>query len=380
MTDLARAKKTRRTRGFTLLEVMIAMTLGLIVLAGAVMMYRDGLNASWLVTQRAEMQLEVRSAQNILTNDIRRAGYGLTSGGLALVTGANRPIYGCDQNKCYLPANNANPPGIQYPYAPSSTTPWMYWLQPGYQQSAVISNAIGPSDAITVVYSDQATNTFANLANYTITFNNVNGTSMTFTLKATAQQVAPVRQLSDPIYGLKVGDLVVFTNTKAGNTQSAIGEVTAAPSGGSPYTVLFSDPDKLGMNQAAGTASGLKQLATGLGTTATRIYSVSYYLDTLPNPSGNGNPTPRLMRQISGQSPYPVSDFIADLHFNYEFYDANGNVSNSNGTTGLLNQLQRVDINMTARSSLQGTNGYQGIQMDWTVGAQNLSFTNQYPQ
>jgi len=377
---LAISNPTRRTRGFTLLEVMIAMALGLLVLAGAVMMYKDGLNASWMVTQRSEMQLEVRSAQNMLTRDIRRAGFGLGSGGVALVTGASRPIYGCDQNKCYVPAGNANPAGIQYPYAPSSTTPWMYWLLPGYKQSAVINNSIGANDAITVVYSDQATNFYSNLANYTIAFNNANGTSMTFTLKPSAQQIAPVRQLSDPVYGLKVGDLIYFTNSKAGVVQTAVGEVTTAPTGNSPYTVLFGDPDKLLMNQAAGTSSGLKQLATGTTTTATRIYVVTYYIDAQANPSGNGNPTPRLMRQISGQTPYSISEYIVDLHFNYEFYDINGTVSNSNGTTGLLNQLQRVDVNMTARSSLQGINGYQGIQMNWTVGAQNLSFSNQYPQ
>jgi hypothetical protein len=259
----------------------------------------------------------------------------------------------------------------------------MYWLLPGYQQSATINNANGPNDAITVVYSDAATNSFANLANYTIAFNNANGTSMTFTLKPTAQRVAPVRQLSDPVYGLKIGDLVYFTNVKAGNTQTAVGEVTTAPTGNSPYTVLFADPDKLLMNQAAGTSSGLKQLATGLSTSATRIFVVTYYIDAQPNLSGNGNPTPRLMRQISGQTPYSVSEYVVDLHFNYEYYDANGVVSNSNGAPGAsspLNQLQRVDVNMTTRSSLQGINGYQGIQLNWTVGAQNLSFSNQYPQ
>jgi prepilin-type N-terminal cleavage/methylation domain-containing protein len=362
----------RRERGFTLLEVMIAMALGLLVIGGAALMYRDGLAASWLVTQRSEMQLDVRAAQNMLTRDIRRAGYGLNPGGVALVTGATVPIYGCDQNACYLPVG-ATPAGISFPL--SSSAPTMFWMQPGYQKSATITAANGPNDAITVVYADSATSTSANLANYTITFNNANGTSMAFTLKGTT--TPPVVALTDPVAGLKAGDLLLFSNLKVSTPQFAVGEVTAAPTGSGPYTVLFSDPDKLKMNQSAGTSNGLKQLATGTGTSAQRIYMVSYYLDTSTDPSGNA--VPRLMRQVSGFTPIPVSEYVVDLHFTYEGYDDNGLLATPTPTPANLTQIQRVDVNMTSRSSLRGAYGYQGIQLNWTIGAQNMSFSNRYP-
>jgi len=76
--------RKKLARGFTLLEMLVSMGVGLILLAGAAELYRRGLDATFLVQQRAEMQLDMRATQNLLVRDISLAGAGLDPGGVAL--------------------------------------------------------------------------------------------------------------------------------------------------------------------------------------------------------------------------------------------------------------------------------------------------------
>ena len=61
---------TKRAGGFSLLEMVIALALGTIVLGAAVQMYVQGVGATWIVSQRAEMQQDFRAASNMLTEDL----------------------------------------------------------------------------------------------------------------------------------------------------------------------------------------------------------------------------------------------------------------------------------------------------------------------
>src|ERR1700691_6790810 len=95
---------TKRESGFSLLEMVVSMALGLIVLGAAVQVYVQGVSATWTVTQRAEMQQDFRAASNILTKDLSLAGAGLgQDAAIALPTTANTPVLGCDQtHTCYI--------------------------------------------------------------------------------------------------------------------------------------------------------------------------------------------------------------------------------------------------------------------------------------
>lgn len=65
----------RRPAGFTLIEVMIAMALGLVVIGGAYMLF-DSQNKQLLTQQIvAEMQQNARSAMTIMSREIMMAGY-----------------------------------------------------------------------------------------------------------------------------------------------------------------------------------------------------------------------------------------------------------------------------------------------------------------
>ncbi len=354
------SKRYISANGFTLLETVVAMGLSLLLIAGAAKLFSTGVSLSFLASQRAEMQQDVRAAQDLLVRDISMAGAGLPPGGVALATGGGAvPIYGCDQNSCHL--GGTPPKGLAFP---GGTTPYMYWIVPGNQAGATVTTGQGATDAITVVQADL---TFP-WSDYTVSFN-TNGTKATFALVTSPP--APVIRVSDPAYGLKTGDLVLFTGTSGGNSTSAVGEVTADVTGaGSPYTVQFAASDALGFNQSAAKSASLAQLKNLTGVTATRIYAVSYYISM---ESG----TPTLMREVNGRPASPLAENIVGMQFSYDTYDSNGNLL-STPVPATPNLIRKVNVTMNARSAEPGVQGYQSMSVETSVSVRNMSFENRY--
>src|ERR1700756_2306751 len=139
------------SNGFTLVELLVAMALGLLVLASMASLFKTGLNSVMLVTQRAETQQNMRAAIDLMVKDISMAGAGLPSGGIQLPTGAgaSASLYGCDQaGTCHVSGNT-------YP-----TNNYMYGIIPGFS-NGVEGNAVVPAapppavnDSITSIYTD----------------------------------------------------------------------------------------------------------------------------------------------------------------------------------------------------------------------------------
>ena len=50
-------RSTKRESGFSLMEMVVSMAIGMIVLGAAVQIYIQGVSATWTVTQRAEESL-----------------------------------------------------------------------------------------------------------------------------------------------------------------------------------------------------------------------------------------------------------------------------------------------------------------------------------
>ncbi|HEY1802349.1 MAG TPA: prepilin-type N-terminal cleavage/methylation domain-containing protein [Terriglobales bacterium] len=370
--------------GFTLVELLIAMSVGLVVLATAVSLYTSAVNASWQVSQNAELQQDSRAAFDLLTQDISLAGAGMPSGGFALASGgAAAPNFGCDvtSGTCHLGASNNA--AINFPtQTGNAAINYLYGVVPGCGLGPTI-NGSGPSDTITVDYSDSV----LLLSDYQVQFNNANGTSITFVLPNPAPNPQD-QAVNNTAVGLQKGDLVLF------NYQStyALAEVTAAvPAGAGPYTVSFADPDLMKVNQTAATSNSLKQLVAAcvaglnctigappagkqVGATATRIFVISYYIDKTGT-------SPRLMRQVSAQAPVPVADNIQNLNFTYATYDASGNYSGAPVCAPPdPSQIRNINLtHLTLRSqAIAGKSGYQGMDMQTSVSARNLSFTERY--
>jgi len=351
-----RPTQSNSIRGFTLAELLISMALGAIVLGAAVQMYSKAVDSTFTVTQRAEMQQDVRSVQNIIEKDISLAGSGLPSGGVGLVAGTGtNPKYGCDQAACYINLGN----GQVFP------ANQLYPIIPGRQLGPTVVAARGATDVITVAYSD---NTFL-LNDYTVTVNGPNGATVMFTAPAVAP-VPPPQAVNSVSVGLQVGDLVLFG---AGN---AIAEVTAAvPAGGGPYTVTFANPDALRINQSVAASGNLKTQVGVAGLVATRIWVITYYID-------NTGATPRLMRQVNGTTPVAVADNVNDMRFTYDTYDANGVLLVAQDASAaqpvLPNNIRKVNLSLSFHSPLQGNKGYQGFNIQTSISARNLSFKDRY--
>jgi len=354
-------------RGFTLMELMISLAIGMLVIGLAVQLFSRALNATFIVSERAQMQQDTRAAEDMIINDISQAGAGLQPGGVGLATGAGKnPVYGCDQVKCYIGGGGGSPAGVAYPGQ------YMYWIIPGYQFGPILQTGQPPTDIITVVYAD----TVFLLNEYTVTFNNPNGTQVTFGPPA-APPANPPQDVSDPVYGLKAGDLVLFQNSAGGVTAQAVGEVSQTVTGAGPtYTANFSDPDALSVNQTAATGGDLQQITGGLNTTATRILAITYYVDNTTDPNHY-----RLMRQVNGQTPAPITDNISDFRITYDTYDNFGNLQTDLGNIGVTspNMIRKVNLkHLTFRTSMTGVVGFQGLDIQTSVSARNMSFKNRY--
>lgn len=380
-----RRPSTTRHFGFSLLEMTIAMALGMIVLAASVQLYSKAVGATWLVTQRAEMQQDFRSATNILTKDISMAGSGLGNNvQIALPSGAGTqiPIYGCDQTpRCYI-----NGGGVAYPTQLVSgvNVPYLYGLMPGWRFGPTIRASAGATDVITVASADTIflLNCY-NIATRSTTIVRFTLNPQPVTCIIPPPLVAP-QAINDPVVGLTPGDLVLFNLTigagAGATTSTVLAEVTDVRLvAAGIYDVTFAAGDPLRMNQPAAAAGSLGTIPVGSTGSANRVNVISYYLDNTITP-------PRLMRQTSGHTPIPVAENVSFLQFDYDLYNFNTasyltEQPDGGASQGLTpNQITKVNIkHMAFASTLHGAPGYQGLDLQTSVSARDLTFKNDYP-
>jgi prepilin-type N-terminal cleavage/methylation domain-containing protein len=356
-------QRTKDKRGFTLLEMVTAMTLGLIVLGSAVQLFKMGMDSTTIVVQRAEMQENMRASVELMTKDISLAGAGMPSSGIQLPTGGNATLsmFACDQTRaCHVPGNT-------YPNGNFLTG-----IIPGFK-TGVEANAPIPATAPSGVLNDSITVIYADynfpLNQYQMTFPvGGDGSFLNVVLPFPAPIPAPP-QINVP-GGVQVGDLIWLSNS-AGN---AVGEVTTLTAN----SLSFANNDPLNINQSGAAKNNIKALNNGTPLTGYRIFAVTYYL-TVPI---NGQ-LPRLMRQVNGLAPIPVADNIINLQFAYDAYNATTNALDANqvdpiGANDPLNLIQKVNINVMGESMLASAKGAQSMHLATSVSARNMAFRNRY--
>lgn len=373
--------------GFSLIELLVSMIVGLIVIGAAVQLYSSAMDASWEIQQRTEMQQDLRAAENLLLKDISLAGegfYGVNAESIALPNASGNPLFGCTTA---LPCA----PAYTYPCVGAGCVPTLYPIMPGYQKGITPPSGAVKSDVITVVYSD------TNLALWCYAFTYTNGGN---TIKFTAPPNPPSCSMpagqtyplapNNPYVGLQPGDVIMVSNSSGG---AAIGEVTAVPSNpannpaspGNTYTITFQNGDPLNLNQS-GATNDLTTLANP--TSIQRIFVVTYYLGNWKD--AGGNTTTILYRQVNGLQAIPMVDNIANMQFTYDTYDSSGNLLNATGDGGESggtspNLIRKINIaHLTIHSQLYGAKGgymnkgYQSFDVQTSISARNLSYNNRY--
>jgi prepilin-type N-terminal cleavage/methylation domain-containing protein len=371
-------------RGFTLLELLVASSLGLIVILTMTSLFKMGMDATFTVTQRAETQQNMRAAIELMTKDISLSGAGLPSGGLQLVTGGTLSKIGCNQTgTCYLPAGT-------YPQSGGGVNNYMYGIIPGFnagvQNGIVIPSAPGQiNSAITSIYCDY---NFP-LSNFTFTF----PTSTSSGVAVINAGVQPNNILAPG--GLVPGDLLLISVNTPGNGKTSSGtslvqnaavvaEITTIPNNA---LINFVAGDALNFNQTGGgTANNLATVATaaagaGSQVSVCRLNAVSYFLQVPA--AGATVQTPRLMRQVNGLDAVPVADNIINLQFTYDVIDStNGTVvANQQDPIGAGESpglIQKVNIFIMGSSLVSGGNRSQSMYLATSVSTRDMSFCNSY--
>jgi prepilin-type N-terminal cleavage/methylation domain-containing protein len=355
-------RKQKSERGFTLLELTVAIALGLVAMAAMAGLFKAGMDSAMLLTQRTETQQNMRAAMDLMVKDISMAGAGLPSGGIQLPTGAGNnglSTYGCDQSGvCHVAADT-------YP-----NSNYMYGILPGYnngvEANAVVAAAPSPAvnDSITSIYSDY---NFP-LWEYDVTFPNPgNGSLIALTPDPSYIPAPPALNAAG---GIQVGDLIMLSNSLG----TAVGEVTSI----TPTAIGFADLDPLNVNQSGAASNNIAAISNGTNTVAYRLFAVTYYL-TVP---ANGQ-TPRLMRQVNGLSPVPVADNIINLQFSYDIYDSTTSALDANQPNPLAvgdspNLVQKINIVVMGQSMINHGNRSQNLYLATSVSARNMAFRNRY--
>ncbi len=377
--------------GFTLLELMIASAIGLIVILAMTMLFKQGMDATFTVTQRAETQQNMRAAVELMTRDIGLAGSGLPTGGLQLVAGT--PInVACNQGGiCYVP-------GAVYPNNTTTGLPnYMYGILPhfanGVQNGTVIANAPGQiNDSITSIYCDY---NFP-LTNFTFTF--PTATTSVVNLIGAPNPALPVNIQANG--GVQLGDLMLFIVSTPGNgtgvqgtssvqSAQAVGEITGLPANGcgnlpcGAVTITFGGADALNFNQAGPNSVAALSAALGPGTTLTacRLNAVTYFLQVPP--AGGTVQSPRLMRQVNGLTAVPVADNILNVQFSYDVINSVAGTITPNQPNPLAAGLspaliQKINIWVVGESLFSGTRKSQSMYLASSVSARNMSFCNSF--
>jgi prepilin-type N-terminal cleavage/methylation domain-containing protein len=355
-----------KARGFSLVELMVAMTLGLIVLGATTQLFKSGMDASILVSQSAEMQQSARATLNLIAKDVSMAGSGLPSGGLALPNGAGSvaSLFAVDTNRAWL-ANNAYPGKFMFGIIPGDAN--------GMESGGPINvTATGTgSDAITIIYADYS----FPLSQYTTAIPAANplGDKVTFTPPVPLPAGFPAIQSPT---GIQVGDLILFRN----NLGSAVGEVTGIAPNGASTDISFVNGDPLKMNQTGAAAGNILSILGGGAMTGTRIWAVTYFIEVPTVASGQ---PPRLMRQVSGQPPSPVADNIIGLTVTYDLCDGTNGPACSGVANPLLapfspSQIHKVNIQVMGQTLNPYGNRSRSTVLTTSVSTRSLSFKDRY--
>lgn len=379
----------KRYGGFSLLEMMVAMALGLIVLGAASQMFMAGMKTSTLVSNRSNMQQDLRAALDLVAKDVSMAGSGLPSGGLQLPTGAGATVskVACSQTPtCYL-SNN------KYANGPVGTAPvvnlnnYMFGIIPG---AANGMKAGGPStiaatgstpDSLTSIYVD-----FAPQFNlYTGTFLNALGTQLTIA-QPVVLPVGGLLPATDPGTGIKIGDLLLVTTSKG----SAVGEVTTvAPLNVTGATITFANLDALNINQSGAATGNMANIVplpapplpapvAQPTVTVQRLLVTTYFIEV------PATGAPRLMRQVNGNPAQPVADNVIDMQFSYDLCDTGYTVTTCATVPDPIaaaqspTQIHKVNIQLMGQSLVNTGKSSQSMQLSTAVSTRNLTFKNRY--
>lgn len=303
-------------RGFTLIELMVAMVLGLLVAAGIVTVFASTSSSNRAQTQLATLQEEGRFAMARIKNDLSaiNSQYGTNSGGAANQAGAGLPyLDGLRAPSVYASGTGAlpnalsdvtTPWGGSYPAEPASGPYSMpsFFLMRGYDCTKTACTPVDPHSVVSslpamgVAVKDRVVGAAVLTMRYLNPSrgwliepagSSVSGSTITANSDQTLQKInlAPIAAYNEPpVSEIKAGDLIMLANYSNAQIFAATGQGSAVLT---PSTANFSTPTSM------------------TGTNAVKVFdfnrdfqTVTYYLKVVD--AGNGHTTGALIRRVNG--------------------------------------------------------------------------------
>ena len=331
--------------GFSLGEAMIALVLTLIVVTGAIETLTRSVTLTGTSRVMSETNHGLQAGMSLMVRDVMQTGQGIPLGGIPIPNGVGA-----------LPVFRPGPTGGMT----FGTAEVLNALTPG--------DALGPtvaaqaSDIVSVLYADQT----LNISQMTLNAIAADGSTMT------VNAATPVTGVG----GLQAGDLILFTNALG----SALQMVTSTPT---TQTVLFGNDanDTMRINQRGAESGSIMNLQSSPGvfppTTATRVLLITYYLDTVTDPT-----LPRLVRRINMGNTLAIALGAEDVQITYDLVDGVTNPTAVSMPPGgnSSSQIRKVNLTLAARSKEVNpqTKQYYRNQMSTQVGLRSLSFVDRY--
>jgi type II secretory pathway pseudopilin PulG len=377
----------RKLAGYTLIELMIAMSVTMVLLYAALHAFKDASQSSKQISLASDMTDNLRAGLNLIQQDLLQAGTGIPPTGIPIPNtpnGAGTCNAGQALNRPSLNGGTLFPqcnfvlPSIEPGQAmgPLITSP-----------DATAGNPSSPAsftDEITMLYADNSSgledkpvNQPAIPGNPGCPAGSITLSGQTVTFDPTCVDVAAMTASGAQI---QPGDLIMFSNTHG----SALQMVTSAA--GNVLNFATGDPYALnGRNDPSGTILQLKnpgcttQANCWPPTTVTRIWMISYYLDNLADTTHV-----RLIRRVNFNPGSPVGETLENMQFAYNFVDGVNNPVNqasvpANNTEA---QIRSVNIYLGARSNSiirQGNKTlYARDNLVSQVSLRSMAYVNNY--
>lgn len=355
---LARLSSRRGQRGVTLVELMVALVLGLIVAAGIVVLFISTSSSNRAQNQLARLQEEGRYAVNRISADLKMAGaqYCSSTGGIANLAASSGVALDSLRTPRVLAKNlsfpqNTTPWGKPYPVAPTSAynLPSFLFMR-GFDCTLTACTPSSPPDA-TMGVPVQGTNVGSRvngtavlqlryidssrgwaIGSGSVIVSKNDGTIDHITLSQNLAAGEP------PTSGIKDGEIMMLADCSTAQIFQTKGTTSLVPDS----DANFSAPRAL-----------QPQSAPRVFRLSTDFRTVTYFLQVVSDDgTSSGIKTGALMRCDSGQSStcQELVRGIERLDFSYGIEDQNG----------LLHYLSAADVDSRAGATIPCPSGPPG--------------------
>ncbi|HXW55142.1 MAG TPA: prepilin-type N-terminal cleavage/methylation domain-containing protein [Candidatus Cybelea sp.] len=391
----------RRERGYSLIELMVALAVVVLIIGTTLKALTDASNATQAVTLMADTQENLRAGLNYMVRDITQAGEGIPQGGITIPnTGGGTPTSAVAR---------PGPTGIgNFP----NTWVALPAIASGFQLGPTTSVSGQATDMITIMYADTSLVDASGhwLNEFPIflapTNGGATGCAAANPNPAPAGSIVTAGSTTTVTFDptcisigttIQPGDLILLENNNSvspdpsqtesdvSSTESTGHMALVVVSAVAGNAITFSAGDAFNLNASGQPAGTISQIQSPAGsrayptTTATRIWMVTYYIN-------NANTqNPQLMRQVNLKPANAVGEAIENMQLFYDIMNAGTSpvtvtANQENPTYAQLAYIRDTYILLFARSEnpYNLTHQYFRNNLETVVSIRGLDFYNEF--